>query len=624
MTQANSASLHRIYDAIDDRVLSEKFLFAPDSGLVQLFDHRMLMMHGFSMAALRRELIERLGMDKTREMFTRIGYQQGMEDARSIGSCEGHDVHRNLALLPRLREMEGFVRNQAVDLMQVNPDTGEFWGDYYWQSSWEADIHLKQFGISGSPACWMMTGYACGATTAVMGRPILWREVECVAMGHARCRVIGQPLEECDDASEHLHFLQIEDFVAAPGARRRSPTAVPDGAPDAAPDAGKRTASGAEALASHDLPDMVGASASFNAAVHLLKRVAPTDATVLLKGESGVGKERFSKTLHAIGPRAGKPMISVNCAAIPAELVEAELFGVERGAFTGATAARPGRFERANGGTLFLDEISSLPLHAQGKLLRVLQEGEVERVGDVKVRPVDVRIVAAANCDLREEVRAGRFREDLFFRLNVFPIEIPPLRERREDIPLMVSVFVKRFSLRFGKQVRGITRRASEALWAYHWPGNVRELENLVERAVILVDDGASLDVQHLFSGGEEIRGKLFHPAPGGELAQVPANTASNRWPAAASGTAKATAADSSPAASEPHTTAATNTDPHTLSPRTLMQGLLASVGSLEQMEGLALDHALAQADGNISAAARLLQMGRSQFEYRLKKHQGR
>ncbi len=580
--------MNPVNDSIDDRVLSDRLRFVPDCGVIQLFDQRMLLMHGFSLASLRRELIERLGLDKTREMFTRLGYQQGTEDARALVETEGGDIHELLALLPRLREMQGFVHNEAVDRMTLNQQTGEFWGDYYWQSSWEADAHLKQFGVSGTPACWMMIGYACGATTALMGRPIIWREVECVAMGHARCRVIGQPLDECDDVAGDLDFLKIEDFVAAPG--KRMPKA---------PNMLNLNNVPAE------LPDLIGASASFNAAIHLLKRVAPTDATVLLKGESGVGKERFSKTLHAIGPRASQPMISVNCAAIPPDLVEAELFGVEKGAFTGASVARPGRFERADGGTLFLDEVVSLPLHAQGKLLRVLQEGEVERVGDTRVRPVDVRIVAAANRDLRDEVTAGRFREDLFFRLNVFPIEIPPLRDRREDIPLMVNVFVQRYSHRFNKRIKGLTQAASEALWSYHWPGNVRELENIIERAVILVDDDANLDVQHLFSGGEQIRDTLFRLGPKGELmrrhtdgeAQEPA---ANRE--AASG--------GNPSAEDD-------------SPEALMKTLLQSLGSLDRLEGVAMEYALDQSNGNVSAAARLLSMRRAQFEYRLKKRRG-
>jgi DNA-binding NtrC family response regulator len=551
--------------APDDAALARHLRFAPDDGQILLFDQRMLLMHGYSLAELRRELIERLGLEKTRELFTRLGYQQGVEDSRGLRRAEGADIPTAMSLGPRLREVEGFVRNQAVDRMQFDADSGEFWGDYFWQHSWEAETHLRQFGVSGTPACWMMAGYACGYTTAMMGRPVIWREIECVAMGHARCRVIGQPIEECEDADEALRFLQVEDFVTAPR-HRTAQTAA--GAAATPPDNG--------------LPDLVGASAGFNAVAYRLKRVAQTDATVLFLGESGVGKERFTKALRAIGPRAAKPFVSVNCAAIPQELVEAELFGVEKGAFTGASAARPGRFERADGGTLFLDEISSLPMHAQGKLLRVLQEGEVERVGDTMVRKVDVRIVAAANCDLRAEVKAGRFREDLFFRLNVFPIEIPPLRARREDIPLLVNVFLQRYAERFGKTITGLTRRASDALWAYDWPGNVRELENMIERGVILADDGASVDVQHLFSGGETMPGAVAD-TPVVAIDPVPAD--------------------------------------ETGSPldRRLAE-LLALAGSVDGVESLLMAHALRQTGGNASAAARLLGLGRGQFDYRRKK----
>jgi DNA-binding NtrC family response regulator len=569
MPRTPHGPLTAITDAIDDRTLAKNVHFAPDSGHILLFDQRMLLMHGFSVAALRHELVERLGLERTRELFTRMGYQQGVEDARCLRETEGGDLTRTLALGPRLREIEGFVRNQAVDRMQFNTDSGEFWGDYYWQSSWEAEAHLQHFGISGSPACWMMTGYASGFTTTMMGRPILWRELECVAMGHARCRVIGRPLEECEDSADDLSFLRIEDFVSAPRGRR---------APG-------------ETAAAAGLPDLVGASAGFNAVAHLIRRVAPTDATVLLLGESGVGKERFSKTLHAIGPRAKGPFIGVNCAAIPAELVEAELFGVERGAFTGAHASRPGKFERAHGGTLFLDEISSLPMPAQGKLLRALQEGEIERVGDTRVRPVDVRIVAAANRDLRAEVAAGRFREDLFFRLNVFPIEIPPLRERREDIPLMLNVFVERYAKRFGKHLAGLTQRAAEALWAYDWPGNVRELENIVERAVILADDGGNLDVQHLFSGGERLTQPMFNLSAGGRLTRA--------------ADASASSTDAPPDGIDAH-----------------IASLVDAGLRFDELEQRLLDHAMTRTGGNLSAAARLLGLRRGQFEYRAKKRE--
>ncbi|NML27581.1 sigma-54-dependent Fis family transcriptional regulator [Zoogloea dura] len=573
MSEPRPRRLTSIPREVDDNAISKYVRFAPDSGQILLFDQRMLLMHGFTLAALRQELIERLGLERTRELFTRLGYQQGMEDARHLHASEKGELERILAYGPRLREMEGFVRNQAVDHVQFNLETGDFWSDYYWESSWEAEVHLKQAGISGSPACWMMTGYATGFTTALMGRPILWREIECVAMGHARCRVIGQPLEECDDAEAHLRFLQVEDFVTVP--KRRGTRSAP---------------AAGDTEVNRSLPDLIGASSSFNTVAYLIKRVAPTDATVLLTGESGVGKERFSKALHAIGPRTGKPFVSINCAAIPHELVEAELFGVEKGAFTGATVSRPGRFERASGGTLFLDEISSLPLHAQGKLLRVLQEGELERVGDTQLRQVDVRIIAATNRDLRSEVEAGRFREDLFFRLNVFPVKIPPLRERLEDIPLLVDAFVKRYAGRFAKHIAGLTQNASEKLRAYDWPGNIRELENIIERAVILAEDHGSIDVEHLFSGGE----------------QVPNTFAPADPPAAAHGSAPAAAA--SPAAP----------------PSRLIDGILDAGLSLDEVESLLIDAALERSGGNLSAAARLLKLRRGQFQYRSDKRSGR
>jgi len=573
-------SLAAIEKNDEDELLARCIQFAPDSGQIVLLDQRMLLMHGFTIAALRRELIERLGLERTREIFTRLGYQQGMEDARRLHAAGNGDLAQTLALGPRLKEIEGFVRNQAVDHMRFNTETGDFWGDYYWESSWEAEAHLHHFGTSGSPACWMMTGYACGFTTSLMGRPILWRELECVANGHERCRVIGQPLEECEDAEEHLRFLQIEDFVSAP--RRKDIT---------------RGFRFPERQRENALPDLIGASDAFNAVVHLIRRVAPTDATVLLTGASGVGKERFSKALHAIGPRADQPFISINCAAIPHELVEAELFGVEKGAFTGASASRPGRFERAHGGTLFLDEISSLPLHAQGKLLRVLQEGEVERVGDSQVRSVDVRLVAATNRDLRNEVAAGRFRDDLFFRLNVFPIRIPSLSERREDIPLLVDTFLKRYSTRFGKELRGITRKAGEMLWAYDWPGNIRELENLIERAVILADNGSSIDVEHLFSGGELIPDISGSPRP----MQSPVHSKSIKIPGVASDLKLQEVSSTSEIERN-------------------VSSLLATIGSLDEIESLFIKSALEKTKGNLSAAARLLKLRRGQLQYRARK----
>jgi formate hydrogenlyase transcriptional activator len=235
-----------------------------------------------------------------------------------------------------------------------------------------------------------------------------------------------------------------------------------------------------------DLAEIVGHSPAIRAVIAQVRQVAPTDVAVLVEGETGTGKELVVRALHGLGPRAERVLVKVACAAIPETLLESELFGHERGAFTGAAARKIGRFEVADGGTLFLDDVDTLPLGVQAKLLRALQEGEVQRLGSNDVRRVDVRIVAATNRDLLAEVRAGRFREDLYYRLNVIPIRIPPLRERIEDVPLLVEQFLRRAGGRLGHTVRGVAAEAMAELQSYTWPGNVRELRNVVERALVL------------------------------------------------------------------------------------------------------------------------------------------
>jgi PAS domain S-box-containing protein len=244
----------------------------------------------------------------------------------------------------------------------------------------------------------------------------------------------------------------------------------------------------------HNFEQIVGRSPALMAVLSDVGRVAPTETSVLITGETGTGKELIARALHSASKRRDKPLIKVNCAALPAGLVESELFGHEKGAFSGAIARRLGRFELADGGTIFLDEVGELPVEAQVKLLRVLQEREIDRVGGQRSIPVDVRVIAATNRDLLKEVREKRFREDLYYRLNVFPVRIPPLRERRDDIPLLVHFLVNRFASRIGKHLDGVDRPTMQRLEDYSWPGNVRELENVLERAVILAA-GPVLDI---------------------------------------------------------------------------------------------------------------------------------
>jgi formate hydrogenlyase transcriptional activator len=241
-----------------------------------------------------------------------------------------------------------------------------------------------------------------------------------------------------------------------------------------------------ELRAEHNFEEIVGNSPALLKVLHAVEQVAPTDSTVLIYGETGTGKELVARAIHSRSPRNGRALVSVNCSAISAGLVESELFGHLKGAFTGALERRIGRFELANGGTIFLDEIGELCLETQVKLLRVLQEHEFEPVGSSRPLCVDVRVIAATNRNLHEAVEAGRFRSDLFYRLNVFPLALPPLRERRSDIPQLVAFCLSRFSQRLGKKVHGVSRESMENLMIYPWPGNIRELQNVIERAIIL------------------------------------------------------------------------------------------------------------------------------------------
>ena len=235
---------------------------------------------------------------------------------------------------------------------------------------------------------------------------------------------------------------------------------------------------------------IVGKSPALEAVLEQVERVAPTDSTVLIQGETGTGKELIAQAIHNVSRRYGRPYVKLNCAAIPFDLLESELFGHERGAFTGAIAQKIGRFEMADTGTLFLDEIGDIPLPLQPKLLRVLQEKEFERLGSGKTHRVNIRLVVATHRNLSELIAQGQFRSDLYYRLNVFPIELPPLRARQEDIALLVSHFVEVFSRGMGKQISSIPKETLAAFTSYSWPGNVRELQNLIERAVICSDDG--------------------------------------------------------------------------------------------------------------------------------------
>jgi formate hydrogenlyase transcriptional activator len=279
----------------------------------------------------------------------------------------------------------------------------------------------------------------------------------------------------------------------------------------------------------HNFEEIVGQSPALVDVLEKVNRVAKTDATVLIAGETGTGKELIARAIHSTSHRRDKPLIKVNCAALPASLVESELFGHEKGAFSGAISRRVGRFELAHGGTIFLDEVGEVPLDVQVKLLRVLQEREFERVGGAHPIKVDVRVIAATNRDLAKGIREGRFREELYYRLNVFPITLPPLRDREGDVPLLVQFLLARFAARAGVRIESVGKATMERLHRYSWPGNVRELENVLERAVIL-SNGPTLEIDpEVFASAAARAAKADPPTPSASEAERPAAASAGR-----------------------------------------------------------------------------------------------
>src|SRR6185369_8655320 len=345
---------------------------------------------------------------------------------------------------------------------------------------------------------------------------------------------------------------------------------------------------------------LVGDSPEIRKVYGIIEKVADTPSTVLISGESGTGKELIARALHDNSSRHAGPFIKINCAAIPKTLMESELFGYDKGAFTGAVGAKPGRFELAHGGTLFLDEIGEIPVDMQVKLLRVLQESEFERVGGIKTIKVDVRLVTATNRDLQKEVATGAFREDLFYRLNVVPIHLPPLRERRGDIPLLVDHFIARFNERLKKQIAGVEEEALARLTAHPWPGNIRELENVLERTI-------------LFCEGPTIRAADLPP----EMQTAPAATG-----AAAPATPPANAPlPVPPAATVPNVTPAYGSP---LPPPSMTEARASSLKELvrqetERVERELIVRALEETGGNVTQAARKLKISRKSLQNKMK-----
>lgn len=466
--------------------LLSKLHFDTEHGQIWFDEYRMLLMHTSVIGYLRKDLVNMIGIQRTKRFFIRLGYQAGLKDAEVTTKMRpGLNDEQAFMAGPQMHGIRGMVQVSANQLI-INKKKKQFYADLNWHNSFEADVHLEQFGPSNEPSCWMLLGYACGYSSYATGMTIIYQEMECKTCGYANCRIIGKPLGEWENADELIQFMSPEpmeqELIALQAELYELKKSI-------------YTTSKND----YSMFSSVGQSAAYQRVCDLLKKAAGAKVSILLQGETGVGKEAFARGVHELSQRKEYAFVAVNCAAIPPELVESELFGVEKGAFTGAHQSRVGKFERAHGGTIFLDEVIELSPRAQAALLRVLQEGEVERVGDSQTRHIDVRVIAATNEDLEQAVKAGRFRSDLYYRLNIFPVQIPPLRERREDLPLLVEHFLNRFEKMYGKQIQGVSEKATDFMQSYAWPGNIRELENLLERAVLLTEDQQLIKLKALF-----------------------------------------------------------------------------------------------------------------------------
>lgn len=537
------------------REMYELLWFPPGEGQVWMGQQRLLLFYPSSYQILVRAIVDGAGLAAAQAATMRVGYQAGTHAAELLRR-QGNERSgaENFSEAMSVLTVAGVAKAGVVEVT-ADAEQGQFDAVLTWTQSLDSEFQLSHFGLSPAPACHSILGYANASASALMGAPVAFREVECQACGHETCRAVGRTVAAWGDTAASLTYLRAHELVNRFAAGQEQSTEAGPGA------------------------DLVGASPGFNAAFQLLERVAPTLVDVCLLGETGVGKELFAQALHRMSPRCDGPFVAVNCAALPEGLVEAELFGVERGAFTGATRSRAGRFERAAGGTLFLDEIGTLSYSSQSKLLRVLHTREIERVGGDRVQRVDVRVVLATNEDLEAAVRAGRFREDLYFRISTFPIRIPPLRERREDIPLLTSHFLHRFCRLHGRRISGLTRAAVHALMNHFYPGNVRELEQLIERAVILAPEDQALDAPQLLfrSGGSPP--SVMKLDENGHMTDGRLNQESNA----------------------------------------AVLHLLQQRWSLREVEETLVELAIAESGGNVARAARALGMTRGQIDYRLK-----
>jgi two-component system response regulator HydG len=474
----------------------------PEGGVIRFAGQRALLLDAVAMGLLRKYLVENFGVTAARAVLTQFGFAHGWRMAEAMQTAfkwrspeewqrAGARIHTLEGLFHMEPGGEGLLSKSGMMLL----------------ASYEAEQHLLHFGRCDSPTCWTICGLSSGYISRSSDREIYVLEDRCLAKGDAACHLIGRTREEWgDERAEELRFFEpkrLKDCLDVSLER------VIETLKSAEQKLHMRRRALVRVAVDVDEPlGIVAKSVAMAQTLDLARRVAKVDCTVLITGESGVGKERVARLVHEESTRAAGPFVAVNCGAITETLLESELFGHARGAFTGATQDRPGLFEAANSGTLLLDEVGEVSPAMQVKLLRALQEREIRRVGENKTRKVDVRILAATNRDLTLGVAAGDFRQDLYYRIKVVELHVPPLRARRDDILPLARVLLAEAALQMKRKISGIAPNAADQLLRYEWPGNVRELENTMERAVALAR-GSRVEFEDL---PEEIRQAC--PAP--------------------------------------------------------------------------------------------------------------
>jgi DNA-binding NtrC family response regulator len=480
----------------EDLSHSELLELDPEGGVIRFAGRRALLLDAVAMGLLRQYLVENFGLTAARAVLTQFGFAHGWRmaaAARKEFEWKNEEAWRRAAA--QICALEGLFRaDPSADDPQA--DSG-----LSLQASYEAEQHLLHFGRAESAVCWTLCGLMSGYCSHAAGAEIYVLEDRCLGQGHAACHLVGRTRAQWgEERADELAFFdsaRLEECLDVSLSRVRATLKAAETKLRAHARALVRVAPEAK-----EPRGVVARSVGMRKVIDLARRVARVDATVLVAGESGAGKERIARLVHDESARTAGPFIAVNCGAITESLLESELFGYARGAFTGATTDRPGLFEAANHGTLLLDEIGEVSPGMQVKLLRVLQEREVRRVGENNSRPVNVRVVAATNRDLSREISEGRFREDLYYRLKVVELHVPPLRERQDDILPLARVLLAEAAVRMARDISNLTPKAADQLLRYHWPGNVRELQNAMERAVALTDT-SRVEVEDL---PEEVR----------------------------------------------------------------------------------------------------------------------